>query len=289
MKQLLNRSIISLLIFGFSLTSCRKECFLTQQQDAASHVYTSVPRYSTIAEFRQGIQQVVNAIISNRIDAYLDTLPNGYPNVTGRRVPLSNFGYAILEKLGGSQHQIESAVYDIFHFDEATFSLISYLMKAQMAGNISYQTLVNIIALIPLPPVPVAGFAPPVAIVAPPVAGDCCKDNVCNPDIKIRVTWAFKPPCGNYEKKTTGYAANNILTKMSGSKIYRFDAEITGCPCPGVLTSTVTAPAGASYGTGTGKDGSVTLFPVSGGTYTVTFTYKVCDKVVTKTFTLIIE
>ena len=73
---------------------------------------------------------------------------------------------------------------------------------------------------------------------------------------------------------------------MSRGKMYRFDAMIPGCPCPGVLTSIVTAPGGASYGVGKGKDGSATVLPASGGTYTVTFTYTVCDKTITKTFTL---
>ena len=282
MKKLLKRSSIALFFFALSITSCRKENIILPPEWAVQ------ARYSSIAEFKQGIQQVVNLMQSYHINAYLDTLPNGYPNINGRKLPLSQFGYAILEKLNGSQQQIESAVYDVFHFDEATFSLISYLMKSYMAGEISAQTLANIVAAIPLPPIPVAGFQAPVAIVALG-GGDCCKDNVCNPVIKILVTWTYKPACGNYVKKTSGYAAGNTLTHMSGGIIYRFDAEITGCPCPGKLTSTVTAPAGASYGTGTGKDGSVTVLPVSSGTYTITFTYTVCDKVVTKTFTLGID
>jgi hypothetical protein len=118
------------------------------------------------------------------------------------------------------------------------------------------------------------------------VVGDCCKDNACNPKIDILVTNTFKAPCGNYEKKYSGFAANNTLTNMSGGKMYRFDAVISGCPCPGTLTSSVTTPPGASYGSGTGKDGSVTLLPVSSGTYTITFTYTVCGITVTKTFTL---
>jgi hypothetical protein len=287
MKQLLKRSALSLIIFALSITSCRKEGFLNSLQGVVhNQELIAVPKYSTIGDFRQGIQQVVNLIISYRIDAYLDTLPNGFPDLNGRRVPLSQFGYSILEKLGGSAQQIESAVYDVFHFDGSTFSLISYLMKAYWAGKISYQTLVNILILIPLPPIPMVDFTPPLAIPAIPATGDCCKDNTCNPVLKILVTWGYKPPCGNYEKKTSGFAANNTLTKMSSGKMYRFDAEISGCPCPGTLTSTVTAPAGASYGTGTGKDGSVTLLPVTSGTYMITFTYKVCDQVITKTFTL---
>ncbi len=278
MKKLFKLSLSTLLIFGFSFTACRKDNLTSPPE------LTIVSKYSTVPEFRQGIQQLVNAINANGIAAYLDTLANGYPNKNGRTVPLAQFGYSILNKLSGNPQQIESAVYDVFHFDGATFSLVSYLMKSQMVGDISAQTLANLVTGIPLPPIPVPGFLPPVEVVA--LGGDCCTDNVCNPVINILVTWTFKPPCGNYEKSTSGYAANNTLSRMSSGTMYRFDAEITGCPCPGTLTSSVSAPAGASYGTAVGKDGSVTILPVTLGTYTVTFTYKVCDKTVTKTFTI---
>lgn len=283
MKKLFQRMLIGLMIIGVTSVSCKKDPGIQQDPNTEN----LKPRYSTIEEFRQGITQVVNQIQQRQIVAYLDTLQNGYPDKNGRKQPLANFGYSILEKLQGNSTQIASGVYDVFHFDEATFSLISYLMKAQMAGDISAQTLTDIAVNIPLPPIPVSGFQPPVEMVALNLGGgDCCTDNVCVPKIDILVTMVYKAPCGNYEKKLSGYAANNTLTNMSGGKMYRFDAVISGCPCPGTLTSSVTAPAGASYGTGKGKDGSVTVFPVSGGTYTITFTYTVCGKTVTKTFTL---
>lgn len=285
MKTLLFRSIIALLIGGTIIVSCKKNFY----SDHSNHQQEQTrPVYSTIAQFKQGISQVVNFIQSYRITAYLDTLPNGFPNINGRKAALSQFGSAILEKLSGNQQQIESGVYDVFHFDEATFSLISFLYKAYLAGDISAQTLVTIVAQIPLPPIPVANFQPPVEMVALNLGGDCCTENVCDPKIKILVTWTYKPACGNYEKKTSGYAARNTLTHMSGGKMYRFDAEVTGCPCPGTWTSKVEAPAGASYGTsGSGK--TVTVLPVSPGTYKITFTYKVCDKEVSETFTLTID
>jgi hypothetical protein len=282
MKKLIQRAIAGLVLMSFSLVSCQKDNTTQQEQNTIN----SRPRYSTLEDFKQGITQVVNLIQQYQIAAYLDTLQNGYPDRNGRKVPLQNFGYSILEKLNGNTEQVASAVYDVFHFDGATFSLISYLMKAQMVGDISAQTLATIAAKIPLPPIPIAGFTPPTIIDTPKVIGDCCTDNVCNPKIDILVTTTYKAPCGNYEKKYSGYAANNTLTNMSGGKMYRFDAVISGCPCPGTLTSSVTAPAGASYGTGTGKDGSVTVLPVSAGTYTITFTYTVCGMTVTKTFTL---
>ena len=281
MKNLVLKTLFVFLALGVIISACKKK------QVPHPPTYEVQPVYSSLNEFRQGIANVVNQLQANRITAYLDTLPNGYPDIHGRKVPLSQFGYSILEKLGGNQQQIESAVYDVFHFDGATFSLISFIMKAQMVGDISAQTVTAIAALIPNPPFAVVGFQAPVAIVALG-GGDCCTDNVCNPSIDILVTWAYKPPCGNYEKKISGYAANNKLTHMSSGIMYKFEAEVKGCPCPGTWTSKVDAPAGASYGvSGSGK--SVTVLPISSGTYTITFTHKVCDKEVSKTFTLTID
>jgi hypothetical protein len=285
MKQLFQRAVTGIALFALGLASCQKICPEQEMQQSSAPLQTR-NRYSTAQEFKSGITQVVNLVQQHNIVAYLDTLPDGYPNRNGRKEPLANFGYSILEKLNGNSAQVASAVYDVFHFDEATFSLISYLMKAQMVGDISAQTLTYIASYIPLPPMAVAGFAPPKEVVPVNVGGDCCTQNVCNPKLDILVTMVYKAPCGNYEKKTAGYAANNTLTNMSSGKMYRFDAVISGCPCPGTLTSTVTAPGGASYGAGKGKDGSVTLLPVSSGTYTITFTYVVCGITVTKTFTL---
>ena len=204
-------------------------------------------------------------------------------------MPLIIIGSQILQNLHGSQEQVQTAVYDVFHFDGATFSLISYIRKAQMAGDISAQAMVDIIALIPVPPIPVANFQPPVEMVGLDLAShtpDCCKDNICAPKINILVTWVHVAPCGNFAKGKSGYAAGNKFTGMPTGQSYRFTPEISGCPCPGTLTHTVTTPAGASYGVGTGKDGSVDIFPVTPGTYTVTFSYTVCGITVTKTFSL---
>ena len=283
MKKFFTISLFALFLLGVIFTACKKN--VSDIKHPAT--YELKPRYSSLNEFKQGISQVVNLLQSYRIIAYLDTMPNGFPDINGRKVPLSQFGYSILEKLNGNQQQIESGVYDVFHFDGATFSLISYIMKAQMVGDISAQTVTTIVALIPLPPYPVADFQVPTELISLNLGGgDCCKDNDCNPDIKILVTFTYKRPCGNLDKKGAGYAAGNKLTHMPSGKMYRFDAEISGCPCPGVLTSSITTPAGASYGVSGEGSGSVTLLPVSSGTYTITFTYKVCDKEVTKTFTL---
>ena len=283
MKKLFQPAILSLILMGMGMVSCKKESNVPKPPSWE----VLQPHYSTQSEFKQGISQAVNLIGQYQVIAYLDTLQNGYPDKNGRKVPLVNFGSTILEKLQGNQEQLAAAVYDVFHFDGATFSLISYIRKAQMVGDISAQTMVNIIALIPVPPIPVANFQPPTEMVALNLTtGDCCKDNICNPKIKILVTWVHVAPCGNFAKGKSGYAAGDKFTGMPTGQSYRFTAEISGCPCPGTLTHTVTTPPGASYGVATGKDGSVDILPVTPGTYTITFTYTVCGQTITKTFSL---
>lgn len=284
MKKSVQFRLLSLLLLGVIMVSCQKAV------DIPPPFYTAPeppqPRYSTLSEFTQGVSQAVNLIGQYNIMAYLDTLPNGQPDLAGRTSPLVYFGSQIIEKLHGNQQSVASGVYDVFHFDGATFSLISYIRKAQMVGKISAQTMVNIISQIPVPPIPVEGFQAPVAMAAPASTGDCCKDNICNPVIKILVTWVHVAPCGNYAKGKSGYAAGDKFTHMPSGQSYRFTAEISGCPCPGTLTHTVTTPPGASYGEATGKDGSVDILPVTPGTYTITFTYTVCGTTITKTFSL---
>lgn len=285
MKSILTKSLIGLFTMTIILLWACKKQFPHQEKQGPTFEERAL--YSTPEQFKQAMAKVANLISANQVIAFLDTTQDGYPDVRGRQVPLEIIAFHILSKL--ENNQLEQAVYDIFHFDGETFSLISFLMKARMAGNISAQTLTDISAEIPLPPFAVANFIAPVINVpvdTPEV--NCC--DFCNPDIKIKVTWVYKPACGNYEKEVSGYAAGNTLTNMSGGRMYKFSAEVTGDPCPGgVLTSSVTAPAGASYGYSTSKDGSVTLFPGSSGTYTITFTYKNCGKTVSKTFTLTVK
>ena len=281
MKTLLHKTIIVFLVLGLVITFSCKKLINGDNHDIQ---FQEKPVYSTVEEFRQGLSKVLNLVQENRITAYLDTLPNGYPDIHGRKAYLAQFVSTILQKL--EQNHVEAAVYDVFHFDEATFSLISYLLKAYYAGDISAQTLVNIVMAIPLPPIAVQGFQPPVIQVPVAVVDtpNCC--DKCNPKIRIRVTWTYKPPCGNRVDTLSGYAAGNTLTHRSRGTIYRFDAEVTGCPCPGgVWTSKVQAPNGANYGVGGGGQ-SVWLLSESGGTFTITFTYKVCGKEVSQTFTI---
>jgi hypothetical protein len=280
MKKLFFQLSFILFALGSLFSACKKTC----TNDEIQQLQQVRARYSTISEFDQGIRQVISMATQRNVKAYLDTLPNGYPNVQGRTMLLSNFAYSIIEKLEGNQ--VVSAVYDVFHFDGATFSLVSYIRKAQMVGDISAQTMVEMIASIPLPPIPVDGFSPPTETVATTTTGDCCKDNICNPKLSILVTWVHVAPCGNFAKGKSGFAAGDKFTGMPTGQSYRFNAVISGCPCPGTLTHTVTTPAGASYGEASGKDGSVDILPVTPGTYTITFTYTVCGTTITKTFTL---
>ena len=285
MKKLFQISLLGLFMLSTVMVSCRKENGIIPPPD-----YTAMKfRYTLTSEFQQGVSQAVNLIGQNNIMAYLDTLQNGYPDRNGRKQPLIILASTILQKLHGNAEQIASGVYDVFHFDGATFSLISYIRKSQMMGDITAQTMINIIALIPIPPIPVTGFDPPTEMVALDLStptGDCCKDNICNPKIDILVTWVHVAPCGNFAKGKSGSAAGNKFTGMPTGQSYRFNAVISGCPCPGVLTHTVTTPAGASYGEASGKDGSVDILPVTPGTYTITFTYTVCGMTITKTFSL---
>jgi hypothetical protein len=274
MSALLKKSLLFLFISGIFFISCRKSCFLLNDKGQI----TLVPRYSSVDEFRQGMQKVVSLIQQYQVIAYLDTLPNGWPNVNGRKVSLAQFGSLILEKLQGGQ--VESAVNDVFHFDGSTFSLISYLKKAEMVNNISTQVLILIISEIPLPPVAMANFDPPLKIAVNAV-------NCCDPDFTIRVTWVYKPACGNFEKKMTGF--KDVKNGDKGT-IYRLDPELTNCDCGGTWTYTVNAPANAQYVSSINKFGNVTLTPVTAGTYTVTITYTCpCGAVVTKSITITVS
>ena len=74
-------------------------------------------------------------IEENAISAYADTLDDEYPDPEGNKFPLIDFVNDISAKVAGGE--LESAVEDIYHFDDSPFSLISYLMKANMVGSIS--------------------------------------------------------------------------------------------------------------------------------------------------------
>jgi hypothetical protein len=276
MKSLIQKTTPVLFALIVLSISCRKLCF--QDSQNGNNTTQLVPRYSTTDEFSKGISKVIGLIQQYQIIAYLDTLPNGWPNINGRKVPLAQFGSLILEKLQGGQ--VESAVNDVFHFDGSTFSLISYLKKAEMTGNISTQTFVNIFDEIPLPPIPMVNFDPPLKIAVAPA-------NCCDPDFNIRVTWVYKPACGNFEKKFTGF--KDIKNGDKGT-IYRLDPELTGCDCGGTWTYTIDAPANAQYVSSINKFGNVTLTPVTAGTFKVTITYTCpCGAVISKTITITVS
>ena len=263
----------ALLFVLLTFFSCKKtgidECCDDHQDD---HNKPGKPYYSSLNEFIQGLNRAGNMIEANRIMAYTDTTHDGKPEINGGKFPLIQLVKQILSKLQNGQ--VETAVYDVFHFDGRTFSLISFLMKARMVNDIDVQTLTSILAEIPLPPVAMQGFTPPVVpeIKPEPIAVAVCK---CKPKVRIRVTLVYVPDCGNYKKETTGYVVNNKLTGMSSGIYYKFVPEVEGCACGGTWTHSIEAPAGASYASSySGNPGNGVSFQgLSGGTYSITFTY----------------
>ena len=95
MKKLFQLNLLSLLLLGIIMVSCQKE---NNVPKPPSWVVVQ-PHYSTLVEFRQGILQAINLMGQYQVIAYQDTLQNGYPNKNGRKVPLVNFGSAILIRI----------------------------------------------------------------------------------------------------------------------------------------------------------------------------------------------
>lgn len=285
MKKLFGKSLIIFFTVGLIL-SCKKSLLSDFYQVTNSFTVDTIeiqPVYSTLEEFRLGIAKVAADLESNEVVAYLDTLENGYPDPDGRKVPLSKFAYSILEKLGGDDQQIASAVNDVFHFDGSTFSLISYIIKARMVNNISVNTSDDLINEIPLPPIPVDGFQAPLAPVIPVIPVVNCCDN-CHPSLKILVTSVYVEPCGNRSTKVQGYAAKNTLTGISKGAYYRFDGEVKGCNCPGGKWNiTVDIPG---VGTLSSDKSWIGFTTFQGGVHTITVSYTVCNQTVKQTFTL---
>ena len=83
MKKLFQPAILSIILMGVVLLSCKKDNQISQNQNTEK----VQPRYSSLAEFKQGIAQVVNLAGQYQIIAYLDTLQNGYPDKNGRTQP----------------------------------------------------------------------------------------------------------------------------------------------------------------------------------------------------------
>jgi hypothetical protein len=288
MKNLIIRVSILVLLVGLTV-SCRKtlDSLFRTSTTTTTIVYppiTIASTYSTLPDFKQGIAKVSSALQAKNVYAYLDTLPNGYPNPNGRKTPLSTFGYSVLEKLGGNSQQVYSGVNDVFHFDGSTFSLISYIMKAEMVGQISPDTANAIISYIPLPPIPMDGFDPPMEPVIPDTPVYNCCDN-CHPALDILTTSTYVAPCGNYSTTVSGKVVRDKLTNISKGARYRFDGLLTGCDCPGgVWNNSIELPGG--HGTIYSNTSGIGVITFLSGTYTVTLSYSVCNKTVTKTLTL---
>lgn len=232
--------------------------------------------YSTVDEYRAALIKLDSIAFSNGLIAYLDTLPDGMPDTNGNKLPLSDVINHIIFKL--EQGEIEMAVDLTYKFDGQPFSLISYLIKARLANHIDNQMLITCLQVIPLPPIAVPSFTPPVQPV--PVQQAC----VCNPQVKIKVVWAYKRNCGNRE----GYAVGNVLNNLPTGKYFKLIGELKGCNCPGTWTKDVQVIGMNSYSTGGKEPNVVDLWAFSSGTIKVTFKFTCtsCGKTAEETITL---
>ena len=249
-------SLITLLLVVILISGCSKKEDVTE--------FLMEYRYSTLEEFMTALIKIDSLAQVHEVMAYLDTLPNGEPDPYGEVIPLGQFiEYIIgLVEVG----DLETAVYEVYRFNGHPFSLISYLMKAQMVGNINGNVMAQILMHIPLPPIAVPQFFPPLKPKPQPV---CVCDN---PKVKIKVTWTYKPACGNRVDTISGYAANNTLNNMTTGTWFRLDAEMHDCVCPGgIAWSNTVSTTSTSYGYSAPPGKSVGLTSYSSGTFTVTF------------------
>jgi len=265
--------LIQILLVIILLSGCSTKEEVTE--------YLMENSYSTMDEFIEALYELDSLIKANSVMAYEDTLPNGMPDPYGRVIPLSGFMGFIIELVHAND--MEAAIYEIYRFDGLPFSLISYIMKAQMAGNINAILAAKLLMKIPLPPMPVVNFIPPLK---PVLQGPLCACD--DPKIKIRVTWTYKPACGNRVDTVSGYPVGNKLTNRDAGTWFRVDAEIHNCICPGGGFSNKVTTTSTSYGYSDPPGGSVGLTSYSSGTFTVKFTYTCpCNgKTVSETLTI---
>lgn len=261
------------------LIGCNKGPFPPEKQPDVQYE----DHLSDTAEFRNSLMRIDSLVNAYGIPAFLDTLPDGMPDCHGPVMPLTQLVKAIIAKT--DHGDLASAVHDVYHFDGSTFSLISYLIKAKLGGVISHQTLIEIMGEVPLPPIEVTAFEPPSC----PVPGEPVEPQVCmcDPKVKIRVSWAYRPNCGNYTREYNGYAAGNTLTNMPRGTVFRLDAEVEGCDCGGTWSHSIQAVGLTSYGYSSSGGNSVSVISESEGTLEITFTYKCgcgCGKQDSKTF-----
>ena len=155
-----------------------------------------------------------------------------------------------------------------------------------MVNKISDETMKSILDAIPLPPIAMDGFtAPEEPVMSNTPVENCCDH--CNPTLQILTTSVYKAPCGNYETTVSGHVAKNKLTHISKGRHYRFDGELAGCNCPGgKWSNTVEIPGVGSVSSSTSW---ISIDTFVSGEYTITLSYTVCGKTVTKTFTLSVD
>jgi hypothetical protein len=248
-----------------------------------AHEIEMQAQFSSKETFVTALEKINVLVTADSLIAYLDTLPNGDPDAMGNTMLLSTFITSIIEK--AVEGDLEGASYDVFHFDGSPFSLISFILKANMLNDISNDRVVDIIKEIPLPLVADSGYQPPLAPVVTEIEPPC----PCAPEVKILTTWSYRPKCGNYTKSTSGYAANNTLNGMRRMTLYRFNAEVHGCDEGGTWTNTINCPANFSCRSIAGDQ--VTILAAAAGTVTITFTYACtcvheCKRTADATFSL---
>ena len=273
--------LINILVVFILMAGCKSN----NNEETTLYNVEMEDHLSSSTEFRQALQIVDSLIMAHHVKAYLDTLQNGEPDPNGKSTPLIEFVSNIIAEF--DNNNAEAAINDIFHFDGSAFSLISFLIKAERVGDITPAQLAEIISYIPLPTLRVPNFVPPVQpVLKPPPLPQVCP---CDPRVKIKVSYDYRPPCGNYTKKITGYAASNTLSDMQRGTIFRLDAEVEGCSDGGTWTKTVDTDGLTSYGYSSTSGQNVSLLSESAGTFTVTFTYTCgcgCGRTNSKTFTL---
>lgn len=252
-------SILTILLIFILLGGCSKK---EEVND-----FLMENRYSTVEEFTLALIKLDSLVRVHEVMGFMDTLANGEPDPYGEVIPLSDITTYILGLV--EVGELELAVHEMYKFNGDSFSLISFLMKAHMAGLISPAVMAQILVNVPLPPIPVPAFAPPLRPIPPPVPACVCD----NPKVKIRVTWAYGPNCGNYSPQTSGYAANNTLSNMRTGIWFRLDAEIHDCECPGGAWMNTVNTTSTSYGYSAPPGNHVGLTSYSSGTFTVTFKY----------------
>ena len=151
--------ILSILIICAAIIGCQE----SPEAAGPDYSYNMVSYYPAPEEFMGALNELSAWAEENNVMAYTDTLEDGMPNKEGSTMPLVEYIGGITAK--GESGDWAGAADDVYHFDGSPFSLISYLMKAQMVGDITAQQLVDAFAIVPLPPLAIKDFGQPRVVV----------------------------------------------------------------------------------------------------------------------------